>query len=252
MQSTRRKLNESIRAFIFDTFLPKVVEDYKDIYIFSDTNSDYRNLDNTLRGSNEFKIDKFLDKHNLIQHNKEFANSTILGRSRVIDHVISRRNNCSVEYGGHLGKVTYHPALLTTIKYGKDDSSDLCDVDYCANPIQDSIQDIIETKITRDWTKLNDTNHLSFLVHKFMIEENSQPYMAFWLHNFMIKYEAQANSFSARCRLCGWPIYKPTQNLIRDREYFRKHFYKEHYKMYTEESIKDLLSLLTKLNFKLE
>jgi hypothetical protein len=85
-----------------------------------------------------------------------------------------------------------------------------------------------------------------------MIEENSQSYLEFWLHNYMIKYEAQANSFSAKCKLCGWPIFKPTSNLNRPRSYFRLHFYKEHFKMYTKESINDFLWLLAELNFKLE
>ena len=40
----RQKLNERIRAFIYDKFLPRVVEEFQDFYIFSDTNADYNNL----------------------------------------------------------------------------------------------------------------------------------------------------------------------------------------------------------------
>jgi hypothetical protein len=202
------KLNESQRAFIFDKLLPRVVKDYQEIYIFSDTNADYNNLENTLQHSNEFKIEKFIKKNKLFQHNKEFSNTSINGSEQIIDHVISRRNNSSVEYGGHLGEKNYHPALMTTNEYGKDVNSELCN----ENPIQDSIQDNKKTKVERDWSKLNDIRHLSGITRQFRIEENSQPYMEFWLHNFMIKFEAKANSFSAKCRLCGWAIYKPTQN----------------------------------------
>jgi hypothetical protein len=248
----KTKLNESQRAFIFDKLLPKVMKDYQEIYIFSDTNADYYNLENGHHDSNEFKINKFLDKNKLFQHNNKISNTSIHGSSRVIDHVISRGNNCSVENGGHLGVKEYHPALLTTIKYGQDVKSDLCNDDFCDNQYQDTMQVNIETKIERDWSKLNDMQHLSTLVQYFMIEENSQPYLEFWLQNYMIKYEAQANSFSAKCRLCGWPIFRPTENLYRTKSYFRKHFYKEHHDMYAKESKKDLIWLLATLNFKLE
>jgi hypothetical protein len=104
--------------------------------------------------------------------------------------------------GGHLGKANYHPALLTTIKYGQDVNNDSCNDDFCDNQNQDTMQVNIETKVEREWSKLNDMIHLSSLVQQFKIEENNQPYLEFWLHNYMIKYETKANSFSARCRLC--------------------------------------------------
>jgi hypothetical protein len=45
-------LKESIKAFIFDKFLPRVVEEFQKIYIFSDTNADFLNLENTAHGRN--------------------------------------------------------------------------------------------------------------------------------------------------------------------------------------------------------
>ena len=123
------------------------MEEFQDFYIFADTNADYNNLQNTLRGSNEHEINKFINTNKLFQHNKQFANSSYSGSDRVIDHVFSRKDNCSEEYGGHLGVKEYHPALLTTIKFDKDVSSVLSNVGYCENPIQDSSKDNIETKI---------------------------------------------------------------------------------------------------------
>jgi hypothetical protein len=57
-----------------------------------------------------------LDNHpTLQQHNKNSANNTILGSSRIIDWVLTSNNNCLVTYG--MGKFkdkheNYHPALL--------------------------------------------------------------------------------------------------------------------------------------------
>jgi hypothetical protein len=153
---TRIKLNENIRAFIFNRFLPRVVEEFQEIYICSDTNADFLNLANTPHYSNECKIDKFLEENKLFQHNNKISNTSIHGSDRVIDHVISRKNNCCVENGGHLGRKAYHSALLTTIKFGQDFNNDLCNDDFGENPIQDPIQVNIVTKVERDWSKLND------------------------------------------------------------------------------------------------